>query len=322
MIPIGGYPELAIEPGKHFHNGALRLNLGRTCLEYILKVRGYSKVFLPHYTCSVLLEPLRKSGVEAHYYDIDFNFEAVFLPKLNESEAFLYINYLGLKDKYVELLYEKYGKRLIVDNSQAFYSDSISGVDTFYSARKFFGVSDGAYLYCDAIHSCMYPQDYSYDRMMYLLKRIDVGAENGYADFQTSEESLSESPIMKMSKLTSRILEGIDYSKAKECRKRNFMILHEALRDCNMLDFEISESCAPLAYPFLQSDSALRAKLIDRKIFVPKYWPEFNDGYSQTDSEKTFRKLLLPLPIMHTYDRNDMHYIIETIKSVTKQNNR
>lgn len=314
MKPIGGYPALSVEPGSHFHVEAMRLNLGRSCLEHILRVRKYRRVYLPHYTCSVVIEPFKRLDVEIHYYDVDYKLEAERLPKLDESEGFLYINYFGLKDKYVRFLHEIYGNRLIVDNSQAFYAEPLRGVDTFYSARKFFGVTDGAYLYCDKNVECDYPYDISYERMRYLLKRIDLGAEEGYADFQNTEESLSDLPIMRMSKLTSTILESIDYDRARAIRKRNFMILHEALKNTNMLDLEVSDDCVPLAYPYLQSDLRLRDKLIEEKIFVPKLWPDFGDEYVQAPSETAFRNQLLPLPVMQVYEDNDMRYIIETIR--------
>ena len=55
-------------------------------------------------------------------------------------EAFLYTNYFGLKQGCVKLLEKKYGDHLIVDNAQAFFAKPIKGIDTFYSARKFFGL--------------------------------------------------------------------------------------------------------------------------------------------------------------------------------------
>ena len=69
-------------------------------------------------------------------------------------------------------------KQLIVDNTQAFcFSDR--GVDTFYSARKFFGVPDGAYLYTDKFLNVELEQDVSCQRCEHLLRRIDEGAERG-----------------------------------------------------------------------------------------------------------------------------------------------
>jgi hypothetical protein len=70
MQPIGGYFGLEIPQGEEYHKHAIKLNTGRNCLEYILKARGYKKVYLPYYTCEVVLEPFKKLGVDYEFYHI------------------------------------------------------------------------------------------------------------------------------------------------------------------------------------------------------------------------------------------------------------
>lgn len=41
---IGGYFELELRKGEHYHKNALRLNTARNCFEYVLLVRKYTKV--------------------------------------------------------------------------------------------------------------------------------------------------------------------------------------------------------------------------------------------------------------------------------------
>ena len=143
MKEIGGYFELELHKGGHYHPDALYLNTGRNCFEYILRAKGYKKVYIPYYTCEVMLEPLRKCGVKWEFYHINEDFEPLISYSLATDEAFLYTNYWGLKQACVKRLAERYGKQLIVDNAQAFFASPIEGVDTFYSARKFFGVPMG-----------------------------------------------------------------------------------------------------------------------------------------------------------------------------------
>ena len=73
MKEIGGYFELELHKGGHYHPDALYLNTGRNCFEYILRAKGYKKVYIPYYTCEVMLEPLRKCGVkwEFNYINIE-----------------------------------------------------------------------------------------------------------------------------------------------------------------------------------------------------------------------------------------------------------
>src|SRR5689334_19933263 len=71
LKPIGGYIELQLNPGRIFHSELLPLNTGRNALEYILRVRKYNLIYLPYYTCDVLLEPLHKLNVACKFYKID-----------------------------------------------------------------------------------------------------------------------------------------------------------------------------------------------------------------------------------------------------------
>ena len=141
MQPIGGYFSLELPYGEEYHKNAIRLNTGRNCLEYILKARGYKKVYLPYYTCGVVLEPFEKLDISYEFYHIDTQLEIQDEFTLKNGEALLYVNYYGLKQRYIEQLAEKVGTRLIVDSTQAFYARPKEGIDTFYTCRKFFGVS-------------------------------------------------------------------------------------------------------------------------------------------------------------------------------------
>ena len=211
MEAIGGYFSLELPLRGECHKDANRLNTGRNCLEYILRARGYKKVYVPYYTCEAVMEPINKLGIPYEFYHIDIHLEIRDRFTLKADEALLYTNYFGLKQRYVEQLAEKTGSRLIVDNTQAFYAKPIQGVDTFYTCRKFFGVADGAYLYTNKLLDDDFVQDESYDRMAHLLKRIDLSAEQGFADFRKVDDGLDNQPIRKMSKLTKRIIIFILY---------------------------------------------------------------------------------------------------------------
>ena len=218
MEPIGGYFELELRKGEHYHKNAIRLNTARNCFEYVLRARHYRKVYFPYYTCEVMLEPIKKLGIDFEFYPINASLEPVELPVLKEEEAFVYTNYFGLKQDCVRHLASVYGNRLIVDNAQAFYATPIQGIDTFYSARKFFGVPDGAYLYTEARLEQDLEQDISFNRMSHLLKRIDLGAESGFLDFRIIDNSLCGQGVKTMSRLTEAVLCGIDYESAKRSR--------------------------------------------------------------------------------------------------------
>lgn len=311
MQPIGGYFSLELPKGEEFHKDAIRLNTGRNCLEYILKARGYKKVYLPYYTCGVVLEPFEKLGVPYEFYHIDINLEIKDRFTLKTDEALLYVNYYGLKQRYVEQLAEKTGERLIVDNTQAFYAKSIAGIDTFYTCRKFFGVPDGAYLYTDKKLDEELEQDLSYDRMSFLNKRIDLGAEAAYEDFQNLSKSLVGQPIKLMSNLTQRLMQSIEYEKVAQQRRENYLKLNSVLGRSNTLSLSLEDDAVPMVYPYLAPIKGLREKLIENKIFVARYWPNVLEWVSKFDPEHNLVMHLIPLPTDQRYDEENMDYIIK-----------
>lgn len=319
MKVIGGYFSLELPRYEEYHAMAIKLNTGRNCLEYILRARKFNKVYIPYYTCNVVLEPFKKLGISYAYYPINFDLEIADDIHLNDGTAILCTNYYGLKQRYIEKLALKYGKQLIVDNTQAFYAKPIEGIDTFYTCRKFFGVTDGAYLYTDAVIEEELEQDVSFERMTFLTKRLDLGAEAGYADFRKQRKLLVGHPIKKMSSLTERMMQGIDYKTVARQRRENFQQLHEALKGTNNLCNNhlkpwLTDDAVPMVYPYLTDLRGLREFLIQNKVFVALYWPNVMEWAAEDATDYQLAKNLLPLPIDQRYDKKDMNRIITIIQ--------
>ena len=189
MKSIGGFFELELNSGNEFHPNAISLNSGRNALEYLLKANNYSAIYLPYYTCDVLLQPIKKIGINFEFYSINEQLEPVFeFSKLGTNDSFLYTNYFGLKTNIVKQLSNNCSN-LIVDNAQSFYSTPIANIDTFYSPRKFFGVPDGAYLYTNNLLQEKLKRDTSFERFNHLIKRIDLSAEEAFEEFKFKQFS-------------------------------------------------------------------------------------------------------------------------------------
>ena len=315
MNPIGGYFSLELIQGASYHPEALALNTGRNCLEYILRVRRYNKVYIPYYTCGVVLEPLQKLDVDFDYYHINQQLELEEEISLKDGEALLYTNYFGFKQSYIKQISRRYGNQLIVDNTQAFYAEPIGGVDTFYTCRKFFGVPDGAYLYTDAKFNGELEQVISYDRMSFLLKRLDLGAEAGYADFREQTERLIGQPIKRMSQLTQSMMQGIDYDTVAMRRRSNFNQINRCLSITNQLHLPLEDKAIPMIYPYLTDDTTLKNRLIEEKVFVPTYWPNVLEWCRSNDWEYKLAERTVFIPIDQRYDQDDMQRIIDIIKN-------
>lgn len=315
MEPIGGYFSLELPYYGEFHKDAIRLNTGRNCLEYILRVRQFSKVFIPYYTCDTVLEPFHRLGIPYEFYPINDHLELSHEIALEAGEALLYTNYFGLKQRYTETLAKQYGGRLIVDNTQAFYAKPIEGIDSFYTCRKFFGVPDGAYLYTDKTLDEVFVQDLSVERMSSLIKRIDISPEAGFQDFRNTRRSLIGQPIKGMSKLTHRMMMGIDYEAIARKRRLNFEILHQSLGSKNRLELPLEEDAVPMVYPYWGHVQDIRETLIENKVYVAQYWPNVLEWTNPDTIDYQLASQMQPLPIDQRYGKDEMRTIISIINN-------
>jgi len=311
MKSLGGFFELELGAGEHFHKNAIPLNSGRSCLRYLLEMKKPAKVYLPAFSCNSLIAPLEEAKVPFDFYHINSVFEIQSLPKLQQDEKILYINYFALKREYVKTLYGEFGSALIVDNTQAFFENPMDGVDTFYSPRKFFGVSDGGYLYTELRMSRDIAADSSMGRFQHLIGRLEDSPETFYEQYLKSENSLSGQPVKKMSRLTSRILRSLDYEGIAVKRQRNFWALNSGLPHRNRIRLQPPLDFVPMIYPFFSQNDALRSKLIASKIYTAQYWAEARARLAGV--ELFFLQNLIPLPIDQRITQEDLDRILDAV---------
>ena len=316
--PIGGYFELElVNRGGFSHDDGVLLNSGRNALGYVFRALGDVKhLYVPYYTCDVVMEPIEKLNIQYTFYHISQSLELDVLPTLNACDYLIYTNYFGIKDEYVKHLAEHYGSQLIVDNAQAWFADPIEGVSSIYSPRKYVGVPDGGMAYCQKrIDEKMFEQDYSYERCAHLLKRIDLDPSDGYVDFKTTSKKLAGQSIKRMSKLTKSMLVSIDFDEIKTRRIQNYDYLHKNLSETNRLNLPLLDSFAcPMVYPYLLNDALLKQKLIEKQVFVATYWPNVLEWCKPQDWEYELAEKTAFIPIDQRYGIDDMQRIVEIIK--------
>lgn len=310
MKEIGGYFGIELEKKSEYHKDAVRVNSARSGLLYLIDAFDIRKIRIPKYTCPVVWETLEDKGCELLYYDIDENM----LPTcdFDNDDYILYTNYFGVCDDQVDIMKRKYSK-LIVDNSQSFYSKDDSFA-CFNSARKYFGVPDGGYLYIS--DSTNYKKielerNHSWSKCEFMLKRSDIGAGKGYEDFKKNEIRIGEEGLLGMSLLTQNMLSSIDYSLVADVRINNFNILHENLGLINEFKLRDKPTSIPMVYPFLIKKD-IRSELIAKGIFVATYWI----GQKDRGHGDILEKYLLPLPIDQRYSDEEMEYIVREIKKI------
>lgn len=320
MEAIGGYFSLELNEGREWHVNALRLNAGRYALEYILKARRYRKIYIPYYICDSVMEPIKRQNVEYEFYHINEQLEPVQDLEPKDDEVVLYVNYFGLKNRYADTFCYAY-PNTILDQTQAFYSergnkyeDKTKQCDTFYSCRKYFGVSDGAYLYTDCLLDEELPMDESFERMAFLTKRIDRSPQEGYNDFQVNDKLLSIVGLHRMSRLTEAIMQGIDYTGKANRRIFNFRMLDNALRDTNRFKWNMDYGTVPLVYPYYVEDGVrLRQYLINHQVFCACYWPNVLGWCKSNALEYQFAENIVCLPIDQRYGEKDMMVLLDIL---------
>ena len=308
METFGGYVELELYKGEEFHKNVVKLNSARNCLRYLIRTCSIKELWVPRFTCPVVWDALHAEHCKIKFYSITENLMPA--EQIAPDEYLLYTNYFGICWKKILELQNTY-PRLLVDNAQGFFAPA-AGMASFYSPRKFFGVPDGGYLTGQWDISDL-PFDQSYMRFGHLLKRIDSGAQSAYTDFRKNEECLDKQPLKRMSHLTQRILEGINYSNCIKRRRENYDILHNVLKDRNAFKADLL-TChdVPMIYPFLAKGKAIKRQLIEQGIFVATYWAGQKDNGYGAELEE----FLIPLPIDQRYSQKKMVYIAQKVRDL------
>lgn len=310
-MEIGGYLGYEKYNGKMLHHKAIKLNLARNCLKYILVAKHVKKLFLPYYICDSVINICHEVNVQIEFYDIDKKFFPI-LTNIKGQTVYV-VNYFGFLDnRYIKKLMKD--NRLIVDNVQAYFQPPVHGVDTIYSCRKFLGVSDGAFLYTNQRLKMDLEVDSSANRILYLAGRLEFNAERFFTKYRENETNFKNVPLKKMSKFTENILCSLNYARIKKIRTKNYQYLFTYLKDINLIDCRKIKGS--YCYPLMLSDAKeIREKLILKKIYIPVLWPNClsleknNIGYE-------FASKILAIPCDQRYTRHDMEKIVNYIKEM------
>lgn len=311
MKEIGGYLELELNRGHMLYENGIHLNCGRNALVYLLIAKGISKIWLPYFLCDSVINVCKKYGVEVGFYHIDEQWR----PKdvhLKSNDWLYIVNYYGqIGTTMLFDLADKY-KRVIVDNAQAYFYEPIQGIDTLYTCRKFFGVSDGAILFTDSIITENISADESYERIRFVLGRFERNAGEFYGEASRNNDFFDNEPIKRMSKLTENLLRGIDYQFVKDRRTANFVLLHEKLGVLNKLKVKLVEGA--FMYPFMiDNASKVKQELLEYKIYIPTLWPNVISDLPHDWWEWKLANNVLPLPCDQRYGLEEMKLMVNMI---------
>lgn len=313
---IGGYFELELPNGQgHYYPQALKYQSARAAFYALLLFIKPKRVWMPYYICDSMVAPLIKAGVEIYFYSLnkDLSIQEDF--DLQKSDLLLYVNYFGVCSHIQDSILKKYNKEQVVfDHSQAFFVPPMDCLATIYSPRKFFGVPDGGLLVTSLNMTEPEKQDTgSFARTSHLLHRLAGEPEDGYMAYQANEKNLEDFQPRKMSVLTERLLNSIDYDLVKQVRNTNFKKIHSQIGHGNAFKINQENINGPMGYPYLAKNSELRNSLIKRRVFIPTYWPEVLERPGVTSTEKQLVENMNLIPCDQRYNKKDIIRIAEYV---------
>jgi hypothetical protein len=134
---------------------------------------------------------------------------------------------------------------------------------------------------------------------------------------QNNEERINSSPPMRMSTVAEQLMASLDFGYASRRRLANWRVLREALGKENempALPDPEKTGGVPLFYPWLRRMPGLREKLIRQNVYIPQYWPGFEEHLPQGSLEESLQRHLLPLPLDQRYDAGDMQCLLKIVQ--------
>ena len=311
MREIGGYIELDKYTGSMLYDDAVLLNCGRNALAYLIESRKIRKISLPYFICNSVTNVCKKYGLDISYYRIGRDWLPLNLD-IGDGEWVYIVNYYGQIEKdIIARLVDIYGQ-VIVDNAQAYFEKPLNGVDTIYTCRKFFGVSDGSILYTNQKLGRVLPIDESLNKIRYVLGRFERSASEFYSVASENNDLFDKEDIKLMSKLTKNLLHAIDYDYVKQRRTENFRYLHKHLNAINSLDLKCVEGA--FMYPLMIDNAQyMKQELLKHKIYIPTLWPNIVEEIPHNWLEWNLAANVLPLPCDQRYGEKEMRILIDCI---------
>ena len=310
----GGYLPLELRKGNEFFEGLplKRFNCGKAAINFVLTNKRFKKLYIPYYLCPNVLKELESHGAEVVYYNINNDL----MPEriLDEESSCIYlVDYFGVMDNKVkDLANSMKHASIILDFCHSFYCEPIikKNVYNVYSAKKFFGVPDGAYLITKGLNGKEETYSFSSDYSDYLIQSLEHGTNYCYA-LKKEADKIIGGNYGTMSILAKRILESIEYESVKKIRKQNFKIYDSCFGKINIIKAEVES--VPYMYP-LNVGKSKKKELVGEKIYVPTLWSgTLDDSFKGTLEYKLSDETLF-LPVDQRYNDEDIIYICKTVK--------
>ena len=314
---FGGFLPIELHRGnEYFSNYTFRTyNCANAAIEKILEGKSYNKILAPRYLCPNVCTQLASHNIPVEYYCLNEELLPRDLTDFDKSgNVFYFIDYFGVMDKKsVDFILGIKNATVIVDFCHSFFCKPIirDNVFNLYSARKFFGVPDGAYLVAKTIDLEEYENEFcSSDYSSYLLESFEHGTNYCYSK-KKEADSIIAGNHGSMSSLAKAIMQGADYEFAASQRKINARLFNNAFGKINRISFE--SGSIPYVYP-LNFGKNIKKELISEKIYVPTLWAQTLTEEFKGTLEYSLSDETLFLPVDQRYNEEDIRYMIKIIE--------
>lgn len=297
----------------------MRFNSVKAAFYEVIKKSNKDKIYIPYYYCPSTIEAIKKTGIETVFYHIDSNLEIESVSDDKDSIVLL-VDYFGIKDAYVNTKVKEFIQaEVIIDRAHDFYAKPVDqyNIHNVYSAKKFFGIPDGAYLVSRQAHSQKQILSEGNKYASYLLKTYECGTNVSYSMKKDTDLYLATNYAC-MSKLSLGLLKNIDYLKVKEKRCSNYEVLRKAFIHINELSLPID--CPAHQFPLLIKGKGEKIKhdLVEEKIYVSTLWSGDDLKQKGNEYEVNMMKNTIFLPIDQRYNAEDMEYLVDRIMEMLK----
>ena len=315
----GGFLPLELNPGKEFFTKyepyVRRYNTVKAAIYDLVVYLRKKRIYIPYYYCPSTSKAIKDIGIEVYFYHINCNLEIECIPDREDSVVVL-VDYFGVKNEYVSKKATDYKKAdIIIDRAHDFFSEPTLGnnIHNVYSAKKFFGIPDGAYLISRARGLGKDELACSYDYAGYLLMSYECGTNLAY-DQKKDTDFLLSNNYDSMSKLSLGLLKNVDYLRVKEQRLNNYKVLHKEFYDNEL---NIPDECTAYQFPLLITKKGIEIKdfLIKNGVFVSTLWAGDDLKENGNYSEINMMNNAVFLPVDQRYDEEDMEYLICLVRA-------
>ena len=292
----------------------LRFNSVKAALDRLLCMEKPEALYVPLYYCPSTTEALVRTGVVIRFYHIGSDLLPEALPD-QEGDAVLLVNYFGIMDERITALARSFRHAtVLLDQAHAFFCPPLMKENVFnvYSARKFFGVPDGAYAVGARLHAGQTQPHFADATAYYLLKSFERGTNAAYAEKKQADTDIA-AVYAPMSELAVGLLKNADYEAVRARRLRNFEAFHAALGCRNKL--HIAAPAPAYMYPFLcENGQELKTRLVREKIYVPTLWNGEMLRREGNAFELDMSDNAVFLPIDQRYGETDLAFLISTVE--------